>query len=322
MKITDNVSNNITLYSGMKSEGESNQLRAGKDDGGTKKSIYAGALNEDLLQNRILQRRKEAQEKAMKVIGEVFSGDLAIDEDMQARREHVRELQDENKKLQADIKAASEEQERLKEEYGITEDSEEQLELNLVMKNRNKMTKGSLTPEERMQAAAVEARGLTEYQQRYLELEETKTACQETYASNGRAIREENAIIRETKMERLKHSPMVKAQNQAEDIMEAASEEIKGMVVEDAKEHVDEAAEEREEKGEKIEEKREEQEEFIERQQEKNREQEELLEEIPMEEMLSMSQTQEDIQKEVQQIVDKMKLVAEDIKGAAVDQTV
>ena len=76
------------------------------------------------------------------------------------------------------------------------------------------------------------------------------------------------------------------------------------MVVEDAKEHVDEETAEREEQAEKLE-----------------AEREELLEEMPVEEMLSLERTKADVQKEVQQIVDKMKLVAEDIKGAVVDRT-
>ena len=49
---------------------------------------------------------------------------------------------------------------------------------------------------------------------------------------------------------------------------------------------------------------------------------EELTEEMPMEEMLTLEQAKTDVQKEVQNIVDKMKLVAEDMKGAVVDKSV
>ena len=48
---------------------------------------------------------------------------------------------------------------------------------------------------------------------------------------------------------------------------------------------------------------------------------EELAESMPMQEMLGMSQKMDEIQKEVKEIVDKMKLLSEDIKGVVVDET-
>ena len=41
-----------------------------------------------------------------------------------------------------------------------------------------------------------------------------------------------------------------------------------------------------------------------------------------MEELLGLDMTKSDFQTEIQNIVDKMKLVEEDIKGAMVDKTV
>ena len=104
--------------------------------------------------------------------------------------------------------------------------------------------------------------------------------------------------------------------------MEEASEEIVGMLFEEGKEHLDEEQKLREEQAEKIEKEKEEQEAFIEAQKEKKEAAEELTEEMPMEEMLTLEQAKTDVQKEVQNIVDKMKLVAEDMKGAVVDKSV
>ena len=53
---------------------------------------------------------------------------------------------------------------------------------------------------------------------------------------------------------------------------------------------------------------------------EKKEEAEELFENMPMEEMIHMGQLKDEIKQEVQKIVSEMKLVAEDIKGAVVDQ--
>ncbi len=151
---------------------------------------------------------------------------------------------------------------------------------------------------------------------------EEKKALQEQYDNCLQDMKVEIATISAIQIERLKHSPMADAKKQAEEIMEQASKDVLGMLVEESKEHLDEEQEVREEQAEALEEKREEQEAFIEAQKEKKQAGEELIEEIPVEEMLTLEQVKQDVQKEVQNIVDKMKLVAEDIKGAVVDQSV
>ena len=132
----------------------------------------------------------------------------------------------------------------------------------------------------------------------------------------------ENAIIRGVKLERLKSAPMVKAQNEADAILDAASKEVIGMIMEEAKDTMDEKSKEEQEKAEKLEERREEQEAFIEKQKEKRKETEELLENMPMEELVHMGQLKDEIKQEIKNIVSEMKLVAEDIKGALVDESV
>ncbi len=154
------------------------------------------------------------------------------------------------------------------------------------------------------------------------DLAEEKKVLQEEYNTCFAEMKGEIAAIKAVKLERLKHSPMLDAQKEAEDIMEQAGEEIVGMLLEEGKEHLDEEQKLREEKAEKLEEKKEEQEAFIEAQKEKKEAAEELVEDMPMEEMLTLEQVKLDVQKEVQNIVDKLKLVAEDVKGAVVDESV
>ena len=319
MKIT----NNVTVYAGITSQEESRGIVSSKEENIKKQNnstVFAWDLNEDVLQNRIMQRRKEAKEQAMKVISDAFAGDCTIDEDLETRRLRVKELENDNKELRDKIKDVDCQQEELMKKYGVAEDSEEQQNLELLRREQS-MTSGALGPEERAKVAELKKNGITEYQQRVLELDKMKEAYQETLVQNDRAILQENAIIRGTKLERLKYAPMTKAKEQAEEIMEAAGEEIKGLILEETKDVLDEKEEEQEEQAEKIEEKRKEQEAFVEKQQEE-RKQEELWEEVPVEEMLDMEQMQTEVQKEIQGIVDKMKLVAEDIKGAAVDTSV
>ena len=92
--------------------------------------------------------------------------------------------------------------------------------------------------------------------------------------------------------------------------------------MEETKDTLEEKSKEEQEKAEKLEEIKEEKEAFIEKQKEKKEETEEVLENMPMEEMIHMGQIKDEIKQEVQKIVNEMKLVAEDIKGAMVDKSI
>lgn len=272
------ISENITIYAGMENKVAGNE---GKPEETRGKSIFAGDLNNTLFEDRIEQRRKEAQEQAMKVVSDAWEGDRAIDEDLENRRSHITELRKEMKGTQDRMQEITEMQKQMQEEYGVAPDSQE------------------------MQ-----------------DLEEEKKALLEDYNACMKNIKVEIGTISATKLERLKHHPMVDAQKQAEEILADVSKEIIGMAVEDAREHLDEEQEKREEQAEALKEERKEQENFIEAQKEKKKEAEELVKEMPVEEMISLEQVKTDVQKQVQNIMDKMKLVAEDMKGAVVDQNV
>ena len=172
------------------------------------------------------------------------------------------------------------------------------------------------------QKMLIEEQGYAPDHPELADLAEEKKALQEEYNTCFAEMKGEIAAIKAVKLERLKHSPMLDAEKEAEAIMEQAGEEIVSMLFEEGKEHLDEEQKLREEKAEKLEEKKEEQEAFIEAQKEKKEAAEELAEEMPMEEMLTLEKVKQDVQTEVQNIVDKMKLVAEDMKGAVVDESV
>lgn len=304
MRISETVPDNISIFAGSIYQGETSVNKSGEKEEG---AIFAGNLNQDLFADQVAQRRKEAQAEAMKVIGEAFAGDRAIDEDLETRRSHVKELTAENFELQKKIDEIDEEQAHLQEVYRVTGDSQEQRELELLRKSGHTLMQGTMTLEEQEQVAEIRKRGLTEYQQRQLELDDLREMHLEEKVKNGRVIAGENAVIKGTKMERLKSSPMTKAREQAEAILEAAHEEILDMALEEGKKQIDEKAGEEQEKAEKIAEEREEREQYI--------------EEIASSELLELDQLKKDVQKEVQAIADKMKLLAEDIKGAAVDSS-
>ena len=317
------ISNNQTIFIGENIK-QQNQIREGQHKKENRTDFYAGNLNQDLFENKLLQKKKEAQEKAMKVVGDAFDADKQIDNDLQERRDRIAALEQENQKLRNQINEISERQDELMKQCGITADSQEQKDLELLRK-KDKWMRGEgevLTKEEFEHVSKLEKEGLTDYQRQQREWDAEKKHFQKDIDKNKEEIFIENAIIRGTKLERLKNDPMVKAQKEAEAILDASSKEIIGMVIEEAKETVEEKSKEEQEKAEKLEEKQKEQEAFIEKQKEKREETEELLEDIPMKELVHMGQLKDEIKQEIKNIVTEMKLVAEDIKGAVVDKNI
>lgn len=279
------VDGNITLFVGGQPENSLTTEGAGKRQE-NRKTIFAGNLGDQnaSLQDRIEQKKKEAQKQAMKIVGDAFAGDSALDEDMETRRRNVAELAEDRKRLLEEKAGVDSRGEDLEKAYEAGEISEEDY--------------------------AVEKDTLRQEQE----------ARDRELNDNEGQIMQENAVISGTRLERLKYKPMVDAQEQAEDIMDAARDEIIGMIREEGRDHIDEETEKRQEQAEEIREEKEEREEFIEEQREHRKEQEELLEEMPTEEMISLDRIQSDVKQEVQNILDKMKLLQEDIKGAVVDK--
>ncbi|MDD2973096.1 MAG: hypothetical protein PHE02_13315 [Lachnospiraceae bacterium] len=315
----------------------------------TRKSFFAGDAN--LAKDPIEEKRKTAQKKALKIVGDTFAREKKVDDDLHERGDRIKQLEAENKDAQKELQKIEEDKKNLKETYGITDDSEEQKDLELLEKRRDSRNLGSnitLTDEERERLKTIDEAGMTEYQERSLEMDKNGTMYQDTIDKNQKSIIEENGVIRGTKQERLKSSPMVAATQAADQIQAAASEEIKGMLLQDAKDHVDEVQEENQKKAEEKAEKEAEQEKKI---AEAKKEKLELEEQIAkaQEKNGDVSQTQEteptgastsksedgltkqvvessseakNIQKELEEIMNQMKLLEEDLKGSTVDQNI
>ncbi len=322
------VQKELSIYMGestramRRQEMEEQQAGKGKKN---QKSVFAGELNG--IQDNILVKQQKARKEALKVVTDTWSGDKKIDNGLKERRERIKSLQEEVGNAKKELADIARQQEDLQERYGIDADSAEQKDLELLLKSREagRNPEVSLTKEERERLAGLAGQELTEYQSRVLELDSYGDYHRAIIAEDEKQIEIENKIIRDTKLERLKKDPMQGAQKQAEAIEEAAGKEILGMLAEEGKEHVDKEQEEKEEQAEEAKEKKEEQEELLakrkdEREEAKKRA-EALAESLPTERLLSLDKIQEDINREIQNIVDKMKLIEEDIKGAAVDQT-
>lgn len=295
---------------------ESTQNDAGK------KSIFAGGLNKAI--DPILQKKQQAQKQAMKIIGDTWAGDQKIDDDIDARKARIKKNWENIGKAKDELNRISKEREELREKYQVEEGSQEEQDLKLLEKEIDSKKPGSgvhLTKEEREQIDEIKKNGLTEYQTRSLEMKKGGESYETEIDEAEKVIKAENAAIASIRLERLKKDPMVGAQRNAKEIIDAARDEIMGMLIDEGKDHIDEEMEEKKEVAEKAEEKKEEQEEKIEKKDEKKAQEEQFREQIKdsTELMTKSDELMDDVQRKVKKIMDEMKLLEEDLKGAAVD---
>lgn len=302
-------------------------------------SLFAG--NMDLPWDRIEEKRKQARGQAMKVITDAMEKDRKMDEDVNEHKNLINTLKDEISQAHDAIDEITDRQNLLKEEYAISDDGQEQKDLELLIKRRESLRPDSdveLTDDERSRLTEIDAKGLTDYQARALGLESEKDLPRAAIDKNRQQIMGENAAIRGMKMARLKmkRQPMQAAKEEADQILESARKEIIGMMFEDGKDHIDEEAEKAREEAEEAKEKKEEEEKRIEAVKEKVEEMQEQTEtnaqqsakaqeegtDALTDQILEISQGGSDIQKELEDIMEKMNLIAEDLKGAAVDTAI
>lgn len=314
------------------------EKNTGKNDGKKTKGnvLFAGDMN--LPWDRIEEKRKQARGQAMKVVTDAMEKDRKMEDGVNEQRDLINALKDEISQAHDEIDEITGRQNQLKEEYGIADDSREQKDLELLMKRRESMKPGSgveLTEGEKAELERIDAAGLTDYQSRMLDMESEKDVPQSTIDKNNGQIMGANAAIRGMKMARLKmkRQPMQVAKEEADKILEDAGREILGMMFEDGRKHIDEEAEKAKEEAEKAKEEKEEEEERIEAVKEKVEEMQEQVEENAQpsaevqdngtdaltDQILEIAQGDSDIQKELEDIINKMNLISEDLKGAAVD---
>lgn len=283
-------------------------------------SIFAGDLSKKF--DPVTKKREMARKQVMKIVSDAWAGEQKIDKGIEEIRDKVKEHLKQRSEIEGMIKEVDEEREALKGTYGVVEGSQEEQDLELLEKETDEVP---LTEEEKERLVQIKENGVTEYQQRSLELKEHRKHYEEKLSIVENEAFAELASITSTRIDRLKYQTMVKAQGKAEDIMEAASKEIVGMLRDEAKDHIDEEMEEKKEAAEEKAEKEEEEEEKIEKAKASKEEKEEFSEGVSEQiEDTSRALTQaestvDDVQREIKKLMDELKLLEEDLKGAAVD---
>lgn len=275
------VKGNVAIHFGeVLSPQEKEELKENKKE--KRQNVFAGEMKNQT--DPIAKKRAEAQKKAMAVVKEAYHNDLKIDHDIEENCNKADELRKSIAQTRKDI-----------------------ADIDEMTKQAEQMEEGEAKEEM--------LTNLKEFRDDYVDMlvdDERKKA---------KAIGIVSAIkLERPKMDQVGAGGMGDAKNQAKEILEAAGDEIMGMLVEEGKDFMDEAEKEQEEKAEKLAEKQEEMEEFIEDAKEKRKEREEMVE--LTENAVTMEQIQQEVKTEIANIVDKMKLVAEDVKGVTVDKQI
>lgn len=230
----------------------------------------------------ITLKKAQAQKKAMKILGDAFAGDSKIDDDMSERREKIKSLTQELADRKKEVKDMEDTKASLLEQ-GYDENSDEVRQL---------------------------SEGLKEYSKQAMDTENELTA--------------ENAVIRQTKIERLKSNPMGEARDQADAVMDAANDEIMGLLIAEGRDYIDEKQEEEKKKAEAAQEKKQELEEKLEARKEDRKEQEKLTENIveASQRLSGGTDSVAQAQQEIRDMMNRLKLVEDDVKGATVNQSI
>ena len=246
-----------------------------------------------------------------------------------------------------EVTLTEEERARLKAIDGRPPETKEEVELLQRKADAEKFgLEAEWTEEEEALLKEMEGVPLTEYQERCLKID----GYQKIYETRNDVIKDQiaayNGSIRATRLERLKFREMEKAQKKAEEVMEAAGKEIIGMLMEEAKDHVDEEMEETKEEAEEKAEEEASQEEKIEERKEDTAELEQRIDEAHRENEAREELRREaeersredavllddimatgmgtgslsDVKFDVKNMLHKMKLLEEDLKGSIVDE--
>lgn len=275
-------SNNQIGYIGRNSTREMSKQRLEKEQANAGKNIFAGDLSENL-SNTIWQKKELARKEAAKVISDKFASDNLISDSIKASQEHQTQLQETAGEASEQLKYLSEEKENLKEMYGITEEYEP----------------GSNA----------------EYEERLEALEDEVDYWSETRDDALEEIGQESQKIQGEKQSILQQEyTMGNAVEEAQSILDAASEEIIGLLQKEAMEHVKEELEEKVEQAEEAAEEKEEQEE-----KEEKIKEEKAADEAQSEKLHEAVKGQDQVQEKIEEIKKAGDLLDEDIKGLLVD---
>lgn len=315
--------------------GMANQAVSPKQGGENGKAIFAGALGiPSQTDSLVEEKRQNAQKQAMKLVGDAWGRDQKAAQNIKDKWELWGKKQVEIKDSQGRISDIEEAKGRLMQQYEVDPESREQKDLEILERYQDYL-KGLGDPgfseEELDRLEELQDMSRTEYQVEVLKLnndagDEKRNILKLQSESEGLKDK-----ISSAKQEQVKSQDMLKANDAAQQILDAADKEITNLLLQEGKDNIDEKTEEEKEEAEETQEKKEEQQERIEKIKDKTKENREEQEEMidgelkadRMEMEVSMKQQSvshmETAQKNIQKIMKENNLVNEDLKGIEID---
>lgn len=295
------------------------------------KTLFAGNLGIGAKnQSPIEQKREKAREQAMKLIRNAWDNDDKSAKNIDDLHQLKSDKLSEAKEAKAAIQEIDDYKAKLQMDYGIDSDSQEQKDLELLEKFQDYMSGAGAEPftkEEVERLKELQNVPRTEYQNSVLK--QNGLECELKVTAKLAKMQTKGIIqsITNAEIEQLKSQGMIKAQNAADDIMDATGDEILGLLLQEGKEKLDEEMEEEKEKAEKVEEKKEEQDERLEEAKENRKEQEELInnavkaDQIEMNTSVKQTNTSnvQEALKTIQKVLEENDLLDDDLKGIKID---
>lgn len=278
------------------------------------------------IKENIAAKKQQRFKEAMHVMTSARNGEKKIDDSLDDIRGQIKQYQkdnDEANKFLTDIKNQMSE---IKDYYHVEDDSQEQKDLELLQKQYDIMKHGSMELLSDEEQERLDNMGeLTEYQKRSMELYGQADYWKTQMQDNQDKISQSTGVIRNVKVERLKSQAMAEAQRAKEEIMDAASQEAIGMLVDDAKQQIDDKAEEVQEAAKERQEEQKEEEKRVEAAKENKSEAEAAVEKNreKIADMTKQFTDSEDITRdmdsEIKKVLEEEKLLEEDLKGLTVN---
>lgn len=284
-----------------------------------------------ILSERIAQKKQAYQKQAMKVVTSAYHAEKKIDGSINRAKEQIQQLQSENDAFHPLLKDIRQQMSQAMEYYQIDPDSQEQKDLELLQKKYDIDVHGSTKPlTEEEQQRLKEMGEMTEYQKLSMDLYGQADYYQTQMQKNQAKMSGEGKAIRQISTARLESHAMTDAMNAKEGILEAASKEAVSMLIDDAKKQIEEKTGQVMEAAKKRKEEEEKEQERIEAAKEGHEKAEASAEgtkENPSDKKLSDitenilegDKIAQEVNEKMRKILEKEKLLEEDLKGIAVN---
>lgn len=295
-----------------------------------RKNIFFGSdffRKQDMdAKEKIVAKKQQRFKEAMHVVTSARNGEKKIDDSLDDIRGQIKQYQKDNDEANKFLTDINNQMSEVKDYYQVEDDSQEQKDLELLQKQYDMMKHGSMeTLTEEEQERLDNMGELTEYQKRSMELYGQADYWKTQMQDNQDKISQSTGVIRNVRVERLKSQAMAEAQRAKEEIMDAASQEAIGMLVDDAKQQIDDKAEEVQEAAKERQEEQKEEEKRVEAAKENKSEVEAAVEKNreKIADMTKQFTDSEDITRdmdsEIKKVLEEEKLLEEDLKGLTVN---